>query len=153
MKLLFGGTSKDGKLDLYQRASFQNQFASAFRDGDEVLITVEKKKYPKSDRQRGYYFGAIIPGCQAGYREAGYRLTLQQCRAILEGQSPVMEIEIPTGEEMTYGRVGLSDLSKAQMVEHIDWCLQWIMESLGYYVLTPDEYYDQLMVRKAPVLG
>ena len=90
---------------------------------------------------KGYYFNYVVPTFRTGIWEAGERLTDEQTERRLRELSPVMYEQIPnieTGEYENRLRK-ISELSNAELIEHIEFLKQLASEEYYIYIADPNE--------------
>lgn len=133
-----GNIGNDGKLRMYFEEL--NQFF-AMHKGSRVIARFSVVSSGSSEALKGYYFNYVVPTFKHAIWEAGERLTEEQTERRLRELSPVMYEQIPnieTGEYENRLRK-ISELSNAELIEHIEFLKQLASEEYYIYIADPNE--------------
>lgn len=103
---------------------------------------------PKQTSQslRGYYYSYVVPTFRQAIWKAGERLTEKQTEERLRRLSPLMweqKADFNTGRYNSRLR-HLSELSNAELIEHIATLQQIGAEEYSIYITDPNEYTEDL---------
>lgn len=131
-----GKIDNNGGLKMYMREL--NQFF-AMHKGSRIIARFIVASPGSSEALKGYYFNYVVPTFRTGIWEAGERLTDEQTETRLRELSPVMYEQIPnieTGEYETRLRK-ISDLSNAELIEHIEHLKQIAAEEYSIFIDDP----------------
>lgn len=131
-----GTINRNGGLVMYMGEL--NQFFSMHK-GSRVIARFMVAPVGSSEALKGYYFNYVVPTFRTGIWEAGERLTEEQTERRLRELSPVMYEQTPnieTGEYETRLR-GISELSNAELIEHIETLKQIAAEEYSTYIDDP----------------
>ncbi len=135
VRAVFGATvSEDGHLVFDEPAVTVARLLRMFK-GKRVDVRVETERKPGSNEQLAYYFGMVVPVCQALLEEQGYEAweaTKDYAHAILKGRLLLREVKLPDGTTGHY-IPSLRDLDMKARAEFIDGCCRWLA-SQGWYV-------------------
>lgn len=115
-----------------------NQFFSMHK-GSRIIARFIVASPGSSEALKGYYFNCVVPTFRAGIWEAGERLTEEQTERRLREVSPIMYVERvneKTGK-YTYELRTVSDLSNAELIEHIETLKQFAAEVYNTYIDDP----------------
>lgn len=131
-----GIISNDGRLQMYMGEL--NQFFSQHK-GNRVIARFVIASPGSSEALKGYYYNYVVPTFRSGIWEAGERLTEEQTERRLRELSPVMYEQTPdinTGKYETRLRA-ISDLSNAELIEHIEHLKMLAAENYNLYIDDP----------------
>lgn len=134
-----GNIGNDGKLRMY--FGELNQFF-AMHKGSRIIARFIVASPGSSEALKGYYFNYVVPTFRTGIWEAGERLTDEQTERRLRELSPVMYEQIPnieTGEYETRLRK-ISELSNAELIEHIEHLKQIAAEEYSIFIDDPKSF-------------
>lgn len=134
-----GTIGNDGKLRMYYGEL--NQFF-AMHKGSRIIARFIVASPGSSEALKGYYFNYVVPTFRTGIWEAGERLTDEQTERRLRELSPVMYEQIPnieTGEYETRLRK-ISELSNAELIEHIEHLKQIAAEEYSIFIDDPKSF-------------
>lgn len=134
-----GNIGNDGKLRMY--FGELNQFF-AMHKGSRIIARFTVASPGSSEALKGYYFNYVVPTFRTGIWEAGERLTDEQTERRLRELSPVMYEQIPnieTGEYETRLRK-ISELSNAELIEHIEHLKQIAAEEYSIFIDDPKSF-------------
>lgn len=131
-----GMINNNGGLQMYMGEL--NQFF-AMHKGSRVIARFTVSSPGSSEALKWYYFNYVVPTFRAGIWEAGERLTYEQTERRLRELSPVMYEQIPnieTGEyEIRLRKI--SELSNAELIEHIEHLKQIAAEEYSIFIDDP----------------
>lgn len=136
----------NGELKLYD----SNGFKASLKDWKdcEVELTVDYYAPRHTDSQREYYHACVVKNIQAAFIEfTGSYISAADTHEWLKRQYNGKEFVDNQG---VVQRIGLSTrkMTKPQMMEYIDKCIQFGTEDLGI----PYEQFDNEMYKKAKEL-
>lgn len=107
--------------------------------GCRVFVKFSVSERGTSAALRGYYFACVVPTMKSALWEAGERLTEEQTEKRLREWSPIMQdqtVNEDTGKYTTRVR-GISELSNAELIEHIEFLKQLAAEEFNAYIEDP----------------
>ena len=92
-----------------------------------------------SEALKGYYFNYVVPTFKQAIWESGERKTEQQTERFLRELSPIMYEEIPDIETGKYNARlrEITELSNAELIEHIDTLKQIAAEEYSVFIDDP----------------
>ena len=92
-----------------------------------------------SEALKGYYFNYVVPTFKQAIWESGERKTEQQTERFLRELSPIMYEETPDIETGKYNARlrEISELSNAELIEHIDTLKQIAAEEYSVFIDDP----------------
>ena len=131
-----GKIDNNGGLKMYMGEL--NQFFSMHK-GSRIIARFIVASPGSSEALKGYYFNYVVPTFRTGIWEAGERLTDEQTETRLRELSPVMYEQTPdinTGKYKTRLRT-ISELSNAELIEHIEHLKQIAAENYNLYIDDP----------------
>ena len=131
-----GKIDNNGGLKMYMGEL--NQFYSMHK-GSRIIARFIVASPGSSEALKGYYFNYVVPTFRTGIWEAGERLTDEQTETRLRELSPVMYEQTPdinTGKYETRLRT-ISELSNAELIEHIEHLKQIAAENYNLYIDDP----------------
>ena len=131
-----GKIDNNGGLKMYMGEL--NQFFSMHK-GSRIIARFIVASPGSSEALKGYYFNYVVPTFRTGIWEAGERLTDEQTETRLRELSPVMYEQTPdinTGKYETRLRT-ISELSNAELIEHIEHLKQIAAENYNLYIDDP----------------
>ena len=131
-----GKIDNNGGLKMYMGEL--NQFFSMHK-GSRIMARFIVASPGSSEALKGYYFNYVVPTFRTGIWEAGERLTDEQTETRLRELSPVMYEQTPdinTGKYETRLRT-ISELSNAELIEHIEHLKQIAAENYNLYIDDP----------------
>jgi len=134
-----GMINNNGGLQMY--FGELNQFF-AMHKGSRIIARFTVASPGSSEALKGYYFNYVVPTFRSGIWEAGERLTEEQTERRLRELSPVMYEQIPnieTGEYETRLRK-ISELSNAELIEHIEHLKQIAAEEYSIFIDDPKSF-------------
>ena len=124
-----GKIDNNGGLKMYMGEL--NQFFSMHK-GSRIIARFIVASPGSSEALKGYYFNYVVPTFRTGIWEAGERLTDEQTETRLRELSP----DINTGKYETRLRT-ISELSNAELIEHIEHLKQIAAENYNLYIDDP----------------
>lgn len=131
MKHEFLAKSTKGKLHIINRKGFDELLLSEL-DGKDLILTIEHKRAKRSDSQNKFYWVAIIPIMQAGFKDLGHRLTREQTHEFLKDKflegKPMASKE---GVYMGHYDKTTATLNKSEFADYIAQIGQFAAEYLG----------------------
>lgn len=153
-ELRYVATITDGKPIIHGRKQFDNDLKSF--EGERILIKVSKYHKDKSQNQRGYYFGVVVPEILQGLVDAGYKrfqLSNDIVHRMLSDKFLTREIaNEDTGEYLTV-KPSTEDLNMPEYADYITECIDYAAEWLGILITAPkkqgilnfnqQKFYDQ----------
>lgn len=146
-RLEFGWTIKDGKLVLNNRDAFTERVARTFKEGAKGLMRIEELQPSKSPWQLRYYHGPVIDMVLKYMLDSGYDVTKTQARGYVEALNPYLRQPVQhSSGEVTEVRVSLSDCSKEQMAQVIDWTIRLLAEA-DYIVESAEEWKQNMGIK------
>lgn len=131
-----GTIDKNGRLAMVMGEI--NQFFAQHK-GSRVFARFTVVPEKTSAALRGYYYNCVVPTFKAAIWEHGERLTDEQTERRLRELSPVMYEQTPdinTGKYETRLRA-ISDLSNAELIEHIEHLKMLAAENYNLYIDDP----------------
>ena len=131
-----GKIDNNGGLKMYMGEL--NQFFSMHK-GSRIIARFIVASPGSSEALKGYYFNYVVPTFRTGIWEAGERLTDEQTETRLRELSQVMYEQTPdinTGKYETRLRT-ISELSNAELIEHIEHLKQIAAENYNLYIDDP----------------
>lgn len=138
MEVLALGVVKNGKLELQNAKKFASELK--IFEGDNVLLTLEKKKRKRSNQQSRYYWGVVIPSIKYAMEAKGFFLnSKEQVHELMKVKFLKAEIiNIATGEiiETIGSTTRLSTLDFENFLEQIR---AWGASYLDCIVPLPNE--------------
>lgn len=138
MKLQYFGKVKEGKLRIAHRSEFDRELAN-FRDGAEVIVTVERKRSKRSIQQNAYYWGVVVPLVKQGMGDRGMTATTEETHELLKFKFRKKElVDMSTSEVHTF--IGsTADMTKSEFMDFISSIQQWATQNLDMYIPDPNE--------------
>lgn len=115
-----------------------NEFFKGWK-GSRIIARFIVASPGSSEALKGYYFNYVVPTFRSAIWEAGERLTEEQTEHRLRELSPVMYVERvneKTGK-YTYELRTVSELSNAELIEHIETLKQIAAEVYNTYIDDP----------------
>lgn len=93
-----------------------------------------------SEALKGYYFNYVVPTMRRAIWESGDRKTEKDTERFLRELSPVMYGETVDTDTGIYNQNvrGISELSNAELIEHIEAIKQIAAEEYGVYINDPN---------------
>ena len=134
-----GTINNNGGLAMYMGEL--NEFFKGWK-GSRIIARFIVASPGSSEALKGYYFNYVVPTFRTGIWEAGERLTDEQTERRLRELSPVMYEQIPnieTGEYETRLRK-ISELSNAELIEHIEHLKQIAAEEYSIFIDDPKSF-------------
>lgn len=136
------------KLRMKDVAPFQKRFAEHIGRGRkevEIEYTINEIEIPKTNRQLRFWKGVLCQIAIQGFRNVGYQVENRDDAEYLLKLSLGFseEIQLTTGEFVPKVK-SIRDCSKEELSDLIDEGRQFIIEELGEYVMTPEEYAEQV---------
>ena len=125
-KSTFYGKVENGKLKMVN-CKVLEMYVGMFPEGSELQITIERRKKERSDKQRRYYWGVIIPVLCDFF---GY--TKDETHDALKWQFLRKEGKIPTIRST-------ESLSTVESEEYNSRIRQWASEEFEVFIPLPDE--------------
>lgn len=130
-----GTIRNDGSLAMYMGEL--KEFFSMHK-GKRVIASFSIVEPGTSEALRGYYFGYVVPTFRQAIWDAGERLTEEQTEKRLREMSPIMWEQEPDGLGGWHTRLRrVSELSNAELIEHIDTLKQEAAENYDCYIEDP----------------
>ena len=136
--LEYTGKVQDGKLEIVHRKKMAEE-VKAF-EGNNVVITIKRKKKKRSTPQNAYYWGVVVPIVQQGLKDAGFQgmskekthdfLKLEFLKDILVNEE--------TGEAIGVIK-STTELSTSEFMDFLAEVQQWASEFLNVYIPDPNE--------------
>lgn len=123
----------------YTRALFHDYINS--HEGEELVITVQKKKRSVTDNLRGYYFGAIVPFIQ-GLDDQWGKLSTDEIHDLLKAEFNGYKMINPfTKEVVNLSKPAMNDSCNTQdAFIYIEKIRRWVAENYGQELPDPEEY-------------
>ena len=116
--------------------------AIASFEGKEIIITIDKAKKTRSNKQNSYYWGVCIPLIQSGLKDATGEFRSSEnihYNILLPLFSPSVEIiNIDTGQVLTE-RISSSEMTTTQFMEYVMEIQKWSSEFLNIDIPDPNE--------------
>lgn len=129
-KLDFGCDLTDGRFTVNQRESFVSRIVATFGDGP-LVMTITEPQPEKTNSQLRLYHGPIMDLALLYIKDCGYNVGKREARALIEEINPHLAAEVLRENDTipTSIRLGLSELSKDEMILAIDWTIQYLAEN------------------------
>jgi hypothetical protein len=109
-------------------------------NGNDIEITLQKKRVKRSDKQNAYYWGCIIPIVCNALKELGHRLSNEECHEWLKMKfNHECAINTKTGEIIGDIPKSTKTLTKAEFIEYTEKICQWCAEYLDIVIPEPNE--------------
>lgn len=131
-----GTINNNGGLAIYMGEL--NEFFKVWK-GSRIVAHFTVSFPGSSPALKGYYFNYIVPTLKHAIWEAGERLTEEQTERRLREYSPIMYaewVDCETGE-YTHELRAISELSNAELIEHIEIIKQLAAEEYNTFVDDP----------------
>lgn len=116
--------------------------AIASFEGKEIIITIDKAKKTRSNKQNSYYWGVCIPLIQSGLKYATGEFRSSEnihYNILLPLFSPSVEIiNTYTGQVLTE-RISSSEMTTIQFMEYVMEIQKWSSEFLNVDIPDPNE--------------
>lgn len=108
--------------------------------GEKVIARFTAIGKEPSHIQRGYYFNYIVPEMKTALWNSGDRKNEQDTEKFLREISPVCSVVVPNINTGKYERTlrDFSDLSSAELSEHIEFVKQTAAEEYGVFIDDPN---------------
>lgn len=139
-ELRYIATVKDGIVNIQGRKGFDRDMLNF--NGERILIKVSKYRKDKSQNQRGYYRGVVVPEILEGLVDMGWKrfqLSLDIVHEMLREKFLTTEIaNEETGEFMKIIR-HTEDLNMPEYAEFIQNCIDWSAEFLNIIITPPQK--------------
>jgi|GEM_PF-5945002 len=146
-KVEFGWIMEGGKLVLNNRQAFTERVARTFKDGARGVMVLEELQPSKSSWQLRYYHGPVMDMVLKYMLDAGYEVTKTQARGYVEALNPYLKQAIQHNSgEVAEVRISLSDCSREQMSEVIDWTIRLLAEA-DYIVESAEEWRQNMGIK------
>lgn len=115
-----------------------NQFFSMHK-GSRIIARFTVASLGSSEALKGYYFNCVVPTFRHAIWEAGERLTEEKTERRLREFSPIMYVERVNEEtgKYSYELRTVSELSNAELIEHIETLKQIAAEEYNTYIDDP----------------
>lgn len=133
-----GTINNNGGLAMYMGEL--NEFFKGWK-GSRIIARFIVASPGSSEALKGYYFNYVVPTFKHAIWEAGERLTEEQTERRLREFSPIMYEQTPnidTGKYETRLRT-ITELSNAELIEHIEFLKQLASEEYYLYIADPNE--------------
>jgi hypothetical protein len=138
MEVLALGVVKNGKLELQNSKKFAEELK--IFEGDNVLLTLEKKKRKRSNQQSRYYWGVVIPSVKYAMEAKGFFINnKEQVHLLMKVKFLKAEIiNVATGEVIeTIGST--TRLSTIDFESYLEQIRAWSASYLDCIVALPNE--------------
>lgn len=111
----------------------------ALHKGCRVIANFHIASKGSSAALKGYYFNCVVPSFKSAFWENGERLTDEQTEKRLREMSPIMYEQNADLDTCKYNtRIkSVSELSNAELVEHIETLKQIAAEDFSIYIEDP----------------
>ena len=126
----------DGRLKMFMGEL--NEFFKSHK-GKRVIARFTVVTKGTSEALLGYYFKYIVPTMKAAFLSSGETLTEEQTEHRLREISPIMReshVDIESGN-FTSRIKKVTELSNAELIDHIDFLKQFAAEELNTYIEDP----------------
>lgn len=131
-----GTINQSGELAMYM-----GEIKEFFRmhKGARVFARFSIAKPGTSEALKGYYYNCVVPTFQQAIWDKGERMTEAKTEEYIRELSPIMYEQIPNVDTGFYEtRIKeISELSNAELVEHIETIKQYCAENLNVYIEDP----------------
>ena len=140
MKIINKARKVGKELKFYDRIKWSSDMDS-LKDGD-VLVVIDTDVERKTEAQRGYYFGVIVPHFLIILRdECGYAdwrdKTVKDAHNLLKLKFCPVEITDPTTGEVKIVPGTTKTMNKERKKEYIDQIVFWIEDFFSYKLPPP----------------
>jgi hypothetical protein len=111
-------------------------------NGMDVLLTFEKPKKKRSNRQNNFYWGVCIPLIQNGLKESTGEFRSAKdvhYKILLPLFAPTSEIINTETGECISEKISSSEMTTTQFLEYIMEIQKWAIEFLGIDIPNPNE--------------
>lgn len=138
MEVIALGVVKNGKLELQNAKKFASELK--IFEGDNVSLTLEKKKRKRSNQQSRYYWGVVIPSVKYAMEAKGFFVqSKEQVHELLKFKFLRTDIlHVPTGEVIeTIGST--TRLSTLDFENYLEQVRAWSASYLDCIVAMPNE--------------
>ncbi len=137
MRHIFYAKVEGGELKIVRKNDYKEAIDSF--EGQQVQITIEKKKKTRSLSQNAYYFGVVIPMIQAGLKEQGMKMLKDEVNELLKSKFLQREIVNENDGEIFKYVAGSSELSTSEFMDYIAEIQQFAAEYLNINIPSPGE--------------
>ncbi len=137
-KEIFYGSNKEGKPTI-PRSKALKEAMLAFGDSPWQLVLSERVK-PPTAKQRGYYWGCLIPAVMDGLVDIGYdrrELNEEVVNELLKDKFLRIDIISDQGEPLSVAR-STKDISKSDYAVFIDDVIMWAAIYLHCAIAPPN---------------
>jgi hypothetical protein len=124
---VFVGLVQDGKLRLDSKKQY-DAYITRF-EGDEVEVTVRKRRSRRSEQQNGYYWSVVIP------------LMAEHCGYTRDEMHEAIKAKFLGQEDQSRGllRIGsTARLNTLEFADLVDRVILWAAHELGVIIPAPD---------------
>ncbi len=136
-RLTYYGKVTD-KLHVYRAKEMQEMILRNFA-GMQVEITIQKKRKARSLEQNQYYWGVVVPVCQSGLFDAGYKVGKEETHDFLKSMFLKVEIVNEQTGEILQSVGSTSKLSTVEAMEYFAEITRWAAEFLNVEIPAPGE--------------
>ncbi len=142
---------KDGKyvFEFNDKKFFQEAFSETLGRGrEEVSIELEitEEQFSKTNEQLKYWKGPLLEVAYIGYRGLGYKLSgKDDAEYILKSAFWFKHVSSEEKDSIIRIPKSLKNISKQEFTQLIDNARDFINEELGVYLMSPEEWQEQLI--------
>lgn len=115
-------------------------------EGKNVEVTIRRARKQRSNQQNRYLWGCVYPILQAGFKDIGYRLSLDEVHGFVKdyflnlGSSVIIdEIVIPETGQVLKRVKSTSELTPTEFNEYKLEIQEWASQTLGIQIPDPNE--------------
>lgn len=132
-----GTINNDGRLSMFMGEV--NEFFKSHR-GERIFVRFSVAPRGSSEALKGYYYKCVVPTMRSAFVTTGERLTEEQTERRLRELSPVMYEETVNDCGKYESRIReISELSNAELIDHIDHIKMIAAEEFCTYIEDPNE--------------
>lgn len=137
MKLIYFASIDNGLLKIHNRKGFDKDVAAL--SCKEVSITIEKKKKQRSNEQNRYYWGCLIPIVQAGLKDMGHEVGINDTHEFLKANFCKKEIVDENSGEIYSMPQSTTELTTTGFMDFIAAVQKFGAEFLNINIPAPNE--------------
>lgn len=134
--MLLVTTDEHGKAIIHSKELMHEFFLQ--NKSTSFLMNLKVIKDKGTDKQRAFYWAAIVPKFRFALLEAGYQLTANEVHEYLKYNCPFMRKQVtvndPNGIRFIEVMKSVSDLSRKEFAEYIEWLGQYGAEKFSLQI-------------------